>query len=111
MEAKHVKQINEKPSRIGSSHNYKATLSKHILFYKGQRSRKLPPNQWMTWRRDSALRDGSVANVDLVGGYYDAGDNVKYGFPMAYTTMMLSWSVLEFGSFTQIRSVSFLLQL
>ncbi|KAL4568136.1 hypothetical protein LXL04_023738 [Taraxacum kok-saghyz] len=35
--------------------------------------------------------------VDLVGGYYDAGDNVKFGFPMAFTATMLSWSVLEFG--------------
>lgn len=35
--------------------------------------------------------------MDLVGGYYDAGDNVKFGFPMAFTTTMLSWSVIEFG--------------
>nr|GEV34612.1 endoglucanase 17-like [Tanacetum cinerariifolium] len=35
--------------------------------------------------------------VDIVGGYYDAGDNIKFGFPMAFTTTMLSWSVLEFG--------------
>lgn len=35
--------------------------------------------------------------MDLVGGYYDAGDNVKFNFPMAFTTTMLSWSVLEFG--------------
>lgn len=35
--------------------------------------------------------------VDLVGGYYDAGDNVKFGLPMAFTTTMLSWSVVEFG--------------
>ena len=33
----------------------------------------------------------------MVGGYYDAGDNVKFGFPMAFTTTMLSWSVVEFG--------------
>ncbi|KAJ0979774.1 hypothetical protein J5N97_015248 [Dioscorea zingiberensis] len=39
----------------------------------------------------------SFMQVDLVGGYYDAGDNVKFGFPMAFTTTMLSWSVLEFG--------------
>lgn len=32
----------------------------------------------------------------MVGGYYDAGDNVKYNFPMAFTTTMLAWSVLEF---------------
>ncbi|KAI3732485.1 hypothetical protein L1987_63690 [Smallanthus sonchifolius] len=51
----------------------------------------------MTWRRNSGPSDGSVMKVDLVGGYYDAGDNMKFGFPMAFTTTMLSWSVLEFG--------------
>lgn len=35
--------------------------------------------------------------VDLSGGYYDAGDNMKFNFPMAFTTTMLAWSVLEFG--------------
>jgi len=35
--------------------------------------------------------------VDLTGGYYDVGDNVKSSFPMAFTTTMLSWSILEFG--------------
>lgn len=33
--------------------------------------------------------------IDLVGGYYDAGDNVKFGFPMAFTTTMLAWSAVE----------------
>ncbi|VFQ92847.1 unnamed protein product [Cuscuta campestris] len=37
------------------------------------------------------------SQVDLVGGYYDAGDNVKYTFPMAFTTTMLAWSVVEYG--------------
>lgn len=35
--------------------------------------------------------------MDLVGGYYDAGDHVKFGLPMAFTVTMLSWSVIEFG--------------
>ena len=35
--------------------------------------------------------------VDLVGGYYDAGDGVKFSFPMAFATTMLAWSVVEFG--------------
>ncbi|KAL0435911.1 UNVERIFIED_CONTAM: Endoglucanase 17 [Sesamum radiatum] len=67
------------------------------MFFEGQRSGKLPSNQRITWRKDSGLSDGSAMNVDLVGGYYDAGDNVKFGFPMAFTTTMLSWSVIEFG--------------
>jgi hypothetical protein len=35
--------------------------------------------------------------MNMVGGYYDAGDNVKFHFPMAFTTTMLAWSVIEFG--------------
>lgn len=35
--------------------------------------------------------------VDLSGGYYDAGDNVKFGLPMDFTTTMLAWSIIEFG--------------
>lgn len=34
--------------------------------------------------------------MDLVGGYYDAGDNVKFGLPMAFTVTMMSWSILEY---------------
>lgn len=35
--------------------------------------------------------------MDLVGGYYDAGDNVKFGLPMAFTVTMMSWSIVEYG--------------
>lgn len=38
----------------------------------------------------------AVLQVDLVGGYYDAGDHVKFGLPMAFTITMLSWSVIEY---------------
>ncbi|KAJ7559510.1 hypothetical protein O6H91_04G088600 [Diphasiastrum complanatum] len=78
-----------------SRDNYLEALSKSILFYEGQRSGKLPPNQRVTWREDSGLSDGSSQNVDLTGGYYDAGDHVKFGFPMAFTATLLSWSVIE----------------
>lgn len=36
--------------------------------------------------------------MDLTGGYYDAGDNVKFNLPMAFTTTMLSWGALEYGA-------------
>lgn len=32
-----------------------------------------------------------------MGGYYDAGDNLKLGFPLAFTITMLSWSTIEFN--------------
>uniref|UniRef100_A0A804PCX2 Endoglucanase n=1 Tax=Zea mays TaxID=4577 RepID=A0A804PCX2_MAIZE len=37
------------------------------------------------------------AKLDLSRGMYDAGDHVKFGFTMAFTGTMLSWSVLEYG--------------
>ncbi|KAJ8748016.1 hypothetical protein K2173_014552 [Erythroxylum novogranatense] len=73
--------------------DYGEALSKCILFFEGQRSGKLPSTQRMSWRKDSGLKDGSDISMNLVGGYYDAGDNVKFNFPMAFTTAMLAWSL------------------
>ncbi|KAK1272893.1 Endoglucanase 23 [Acorus gramineus] len=82
---------------LTTSHDYHDALSKSILFFEGQRSGRLPAEQRLTWRSTSAASDGSTNGVDLEGGYYDAGDNVKFGFPMAFTTTLLSWSLIEFG--------------
>lgn len=35
--------------------------------------------------------------MDLVGGYYDAGDHVKFGQPMAFAVTMLSWAAVDFN--------------
>ncbi|XP_057965252.1 endoglucanase 24-like [Malania oleifera] len=82
---------------VGITHDFVDALSKSILFFEGQRSGYLPADQRMTWRENSGLDDGKDLGVDLTGGYYNAGDNVKFGFPMAFTTTMLAWSVVEFG--------------
>ncbi|GAV76134.1 Glyco_hydro_9 domain-containing protein [Cephalotus follicularis] len=79
-----------------SCYDYRDALAKAILFFEGQRSGKLPTRQRVTWRGDSALSDGKPDNVNLRGGYYDAGDNVKFVWPMAYTVSLLSWTALEY---------------
>lgn len=33
-----------------------------------------------------------------MGGYYDAGDNVKYGLPMAFTVTTLAWAAISYES-------------
>ncbi|KFK30485.1 hypothetical protein AALP_AA7G267500 [Arabis alpina] len=85
------------PSAI--PHDYSDALRKSILFFEGQRSGRLPIQQRMAWRGNSALNDGKNLGTDLVGGYYDAGDNVKFHFPMAFTTTMLAWSFIDFDSY------------
>lgn len=44
------------------------------------------------------MQDGTVSNLnaDLVGGFYDSGNNIKFSFPTAYTVTLLSWSVIEY---------------
>ncbi|KAK6137294.1 hypothetical protein DH2020_028966 [Rehmannia glutinosa] len=80
-----------------AGHDYGQALSKSLLFFEAQRSGYLPRNQRVQWRGNSGLNDGKISGVDLVGGYYDAGDNVKFGLPMAFTITMMSWSILEYG--------------
>ncbi|XP_044972273.1 endoglucanase 2-like [Hordeum vulgare subsp. vulgare] len=81
----------------GTTPNYREALAKSILFLEAQRSGVLPASQRVSWRSNSGLLDGKANGVDLTGGYYDAGDNVKFGLPMAFTVTMMAWSVLEYG--------------
>ncbi|KAL9230990.1 hypothetical protein vseg_006268 [Gypsophila vaccaria] len=81
-----------------STYDYDDALTKAILFFEGQRSGKLPGIQRVKWRGNSALNDGNSDKVKLVGGYYDAGDNVKFGWPMSFTTTLLSWAAIEHKS-------------
>ena len=64
--------------------------------YLGIAAGKLVNNK-ISWRGDSALKDGSEAKLDLSKGMYDAGDHIKFGFPMAFTATVLSWAILEYG--------------
>lgn len=45
--------------------NYKEALTKSLIFLEAQRSGKLPPNNRVPWRGDSALDDGKLANVSF----------------------------------------------
>eukprot|EP00257_Ricinus_communis_P020408 XP_015579633.1 endoglucanase 5 [Ricinus communis] len=76
--------------------NYGEALDKTFLFFESQRSGKLPSNQRVKWRGDSGLKDGFLQGVNLVGGYYDAGDHVKFGLPMAFSVTMLAWGAIDF---------------
>lgn len=83
------------PAKAESNYNYGEALQKAIMFYEFQRSGKLPADIRNNWRGDSGLSDGSDAGIDLTGGWYDAGDHVKFNLPMAYSAAMLAWSVYE----------------
>uniref|UniRef100_A0ACD5TZZ0 Uncharacterized protein n=2 Tax=Avena sativa TaxID=4498 RepID=A0ACD5TZZ0_AVESA len=68
------------------------------MFFNAQKSGKLPEDNNVTWRGDSCLKDGQSSLHDLSGGYYDAGDAVKFNFPAAFSMTLLSWSVIEYSA-------------
>ena len=75
--------------------DYSQALGLTYLFYGAQQSGRLNDTR-ISWRSESALSDAAPDGTPLVGGYYDAGDNLKLNFPAAFAFTMLTWSILEF---------------
>ncbi|EGC33455.1 hypothetical protein DICPUDRAFT_36716 [Dictyostelium purpureum] len=88
--------INNSHLVYAQSTNYCEALKYSLLFYKAQRAGRLPDND-IPWRGNSVLKDTYNNKFDSNGdgilskGYFDAGDAVKFGFPMAYSMTMLGW--------------------
>ncbi|CAH1437190.1 unnamed protein product [Lactuca virosa] len=80
----------------GVMQKYSDALRISTQFFDVQKSGRLENNH-IEWRGDSGLQDGKEENLDLSKGLYDAGDLIKFGFPMAFTATVLAWSILEYG--------------
>jgi len=82
--------------------DYCQVLHQSLLFYEANRAGRLPPAERVPWRGNSALGDCTApcttdtnGDGNLEGGYYDAGDHVKFGLPMAWTTTTLAWGLIQ----------------
>jgi endoglucanase len=84
------------PPAHAATFNYGEALQKSIWFYEAQQSGAKPSWNRVTWRGDSGMSDGRDVGVDLTGGWYDAGDHVKFGLPMAASATMLAWGAVEY---------------
>lgn len=85
------------PSWAAGTFNYAEALQKAVLFYEAQHSGPKPAWNRLEWKGPSALQDGKDASLDLTGGWYDAGDNVKFNFPMAGSATMLAWGAIQYA--------------
>ena len=83
-------------STLKGKFNYAEALQKSFLFYEAQRAGDLPEDSRIPWRGDSVLEDGTDVGQDLSGGYFDAGDHVKFGLPMAASMTMLAWGLEQY---------------
>lgn len=84
-------------SGLPTKYNYPDAITKSLLFYYAQRSGRLPiADNPIPYRSDSALNDRGQSGEDLSGGYYDAGDHLKLGFPLASTITIIAWSIIDY---------------
>jgi len=75
---------------FAAEYDYAEVIDLSLQFYEAQRSGPLPSDNRVPWRGDSGLDDA------VPGGYHDAGDLVKFGFPAAYTITVLAWGGINF---------------
>ncbi|MDT9725565.1 glycoside hydrolase [Xylanibacillus composti] len=87
---------NASTAQAAGGYNYAEVLQKSLFFYEAQQSGKLSEQNRVSWRGDSGLNDGADVGHDLTGGWYDAGDHVKFGLPMAATATILAWGLYEY---------------
>ncbi len=73
-----------------TSVNYAEALQKSLYFYECQQAGPLPEWNRVEWRGDSTVTDF------ITGGWYDAGDHVKFNLPMAYSAAMMAWGLYQY---------------
>ncbi|MBP0972481.1 MAG: glycoside hydrolase family 9 protein [Oscillospiraceae bacterium] len=70
--------------------DYASALQMSLFFYECQQAGHLPEWNRVEWKADS----NTVDEID--GGWYDAGDHVKFNLPMAYSASMLAWGLYQY---------------
>ncbi|MGN1481552.1 glycoside hydrolase family 9 protein [Porcipelethomonas sp.] len=70
--------------------DYAEALQKSLYFYECQQAGPLPDWNRVEWRDDSTMDDY------ITGGWYDAGDHVKFNLPMAYSATMIAWGLYQY---------------
>ena len=70
--------------------NYAEALQKSMFFYEVQQAGVLPEWNQVSWRADS------MENDVVPGGWFDAGDHIKFALTNAYTAAVLAWGLIEY---------------
>lgn len=70
-------------------------LDLSLTFYQAQRSGKLPDRS-VPWRFDAFVNERTRDGKDVSGGYFDAGDHVRFMLPQATALTIIAQGLIEF---------------
>ncbi len=73
-----------------SAYNYGEALQKSMFFYQVQQCGELPEWNEVEWRADC------MTNDIIPGGWFDAGDHLKFTLTNAYAATMLAWGLYAY---------------
>lgn len=73
-----------------TKYNYGEALQKSMFFYEVQQCGELPEWNKVSWRADCMVNDY------IPGGWFDAGDHLKFTLTNAYAATLLAWGMLEY---------------
>lgn len=84
--------------------NYAKVLQESLYFYDANMCGTLEGTCALDWRGNchtydsnvTYTKDGQTYNVDVSGGFHDAGDHIKFGLPQGYAASMLGMSYYQF---------------
>ncbi|MDE6427309.1 MAG: glycoside hydrolase family 9 protein [Ruminococcus sp.] len=78
------------------TYDYAEALQKSMFFYEVQQAGILPEWNSVSWRADTMIKEDGTPSDIINGGWFDAGDHLKFTLTNAYTASVLSWGLIEY---------------